>query len=253
MPERPVHDTTGGERHLSGEPAVHAVLFDVFGTLYDWRSSVARDAARIAGPHAPSDIDWNAFAEAWRGRYQPQLATVREGRRPWVDLDVLHAEALDDVLAEFGIDLPGHRRPELTRAWHRLDPWPDTVAGVARLRRRFIVAPNSNGHIALLVHLARASGLVWDAVLGAEVARAYKPLPVVYDTAVAALGLRPEQVLMVAAHPDDLVAAAARGLRTAFVRRPEEWGSGPARDPDPPAGVDLVTGDIEDLATRLGA
>jgi 2-haloacid dehalogenase len=161
-------------------------------------------------------------ADAWRGRYQPQLETVRSGAREWVVLDVLHREALDDVLAELELDLDPPARDELTRAWHRLDPWPDTVPGLIRLKRRFAIASCSNGHIAQSVNLARHAGLPWDAILGAEIAHAYKPDPRVYAASVAALGLEPGEAMMVAAHGGDLAAAAACGLRTAFVPRPRE-------------------------------
>src|SRR3954469_24957837 len=192
-----------------------ALLFDVFGTCVDWRTSVAGEAAALGLPG-------EAVADAWRARYQPQLETVRAGEREWVVLDILHREALDDVLAELGLDLAPEQRDELTLAWHRLDPWPDTVPGLTRLKERFVIAPCSNGHIAQSVNLARYAGLPWDAILGAEIARAYKPDPEVYRASVAALGLEPHEVCMVAAHRDDLSAASAVGLRTAFVPRPGE-------------------------------
>lgn len=165
-------------------------------------------------------------AGAWRARYQPQLETVRRGERDWVVLDVLHREALDDVLADLGLDLDPPDRDALTLAWHRLDPWPDTVAGLTRLKVRFTIAPCSNGHIAQSVNLARHAGLPWDAILGAEIARAYKPDPVVYRASVAALGIEPGEAMMVAAHNADLAAASECGLRTAFVPRPREYGPG---------------------------
>jgi 2-haloacid dehalogenase len=199
-------------------------------------------------------VDWPGLADAWRGRYQPQLETVRSGQRPWVDLDVLHREALDELLPRFGLaDLAEHDRSELTRAWHRLDGWPDTVEGLTRLRRRFVIAPCSNGHIALVVAMARHAGLPWDAVLGAEIARAYKPQPEVYEASVRALGLEPEQAMMVAAHPGDLAAAAACGLRTAYVHRPHEHGPGSGAEPPPDGAVDLAAGDLVELARVLGA
>jgi 2-haloacid dehalogenase len=230
-----------------------ALLFDVFGTCVDWRSSVARELRAVGGRLGLGERDWAALADAWRGLYQPQMETVRRGGRPWVNLDVLHREALDRVLGDAGLDaVPAGERDELTLAWHRLDPWPDTVEGLARLGRRFVVAPCSNGHIALLVNLSRWAGLRWDAVLGAEIAHAYKPQPVVYLAAVEALGLEPGEVMMVAAHGGDLAAAAAQGLRTAFVPRPAEHGPGRAADlPEQPAG--LVAEDLLHLARQLGA
>jgi len=237
-----------------GPPAPRALLFDVFGTCVDWRSGVAREGEALGRRLGIGGIDWAAVADAWRARYQPQLETVRSGARGWVDLDVLHRESLDAVLAEAGLDEVGAAdRDELTLAWHRLDPWPDTVEGLTRLKARAVIAPNSNGHIALIVDMAKRAGLPWDAVLGAEVARAYKPAPEAYLASVAALGLAPAQTMMVAAHNDDLAAAAACGLRTAFVARPLEHGPGQTRDLTAEGPVDVAAQDLVDLARRLGA
>jgi len=224
---------------------VKALLFDVFGTCVDWRTSVAREAAALGLPGEP-------VADAWRARYQPQLETVRRGEREWVVLDVLHREALDDVVAELGLDLDPPQRDALTLAWHRLDPWPDTVAGLTRLKRRYAIAPCSNGHIAQSVNLARHAGLPWDAILGAEIARAYKPDPVVYSASVAALGIEPGEAMMVAAHNADLAAASECGLRTAFVPRPREHGPGQRTDLRAETEIDLEAGDFEALAAALG-
>lgn len=221
-----------------------ALLFDVFGTCVDWRTSVAREAAALGLPG-------ERVADAWRARYQPQLETVRSGERAWVALDVLHREGLDDVLAELGLELGDAERDELTLAWHRLDPWPDTVPGLTRLKERFVIAPCSNGHIAQSVNLARHAGLPWDAILGAEIARAYKPDPRVYRASVAALGLEPAEVMMVAAHNGDLHAAAACGLRSAFVARPREHGPGQESDLHAAEGVDVEAGDFLGLADAL--
>jgi 2-haloacid dehalogenase len=221
-----------------------ALLFDVFGTCVDWRTSVAREAAALGLPG-------EQVADAWRGRYQAQLETVRSGRRAWVVLDVLHREALDDVLAELRLELGDSERDALTLAWHRLDPWPDTVEGLTRLKRRFTIAPCSNGHIAQSVNLARHAGLPWDAILGAEIAHAYKPDPVVYEASVAALGLEPAEAMMVAAHNGDLHAAAACGLRTAFVARPREHGPGQTTDLHADGDVDVEAVDFLALADAL--
>jgi 2-haloacid dehalogenase len=221
-----------------------ALLFDVFGTCVDWRTSVAREATALGLPG-------ERVADAWRARYQPQLETVRSGGREWVTLDVLHREALDDVLGELGLELGESGREELTLAWHRLDPWPDTVAGLTRLKRRFVIAPCSNGHIAQSVNLARHAGLPWDAILGAEIAHAYKPDPRVYRASVAALGLKPSEVMMVAAHNGDLHAAAACGLPTGFVARPREHGPGQRSDLHADDGVDVEAADLEALADLL--
>ncbi|RFU21703.1 haloacid dehalogenase type II [Geodermatophilus marinus] len=228
---------------------VRALVFDVFGTVVDWRGGVAREAARLLG----DAVDPFALADDWRGRYQPSLEEVRSGRRPFAPLDVLHRESLDAVLTAAGsAGTPPAVREELVLAWHRLDPWPDVLPGLARLRRRFVLAPLSNGNVALLVDLARRAGLPWDLVLGAEIAGRYKPDPAVYDSVPRLLAVPPSAVLMVAAHGDDLAAARARGLRTAYVHRPDEFGGRPvppAEDPD----ADLSVPSFEELADRLGA
>jgi 2-haloacid dehalogenase len=235
-------------------PELLAVLFDVFGTCVDWRSGVVREGEALGRRIGRDDVDWPALADAWRARYQPQMETVRSGARPWVTLDVLHREALDDLLPAFGLgDLGEDERAELTLAWHRLDPWPDTVEGLTRLRRRYVVAPLSNGNIALLVDMAKRAGLPWDAILGAEVARAYKRLPEAYLRNLEAIAVAPGRAMMVAAHNDDLAAAAACGMRTAFVLRPTEHGPGQTTDLEPWPGAGLVASDLVDLAGQLGA
>lgn len=234
-------------------PRVSALLFDVFGTLVDWRTGVADAFARVARRRGLEDLDAGALADAWRARYQPALETVRGGGRGWVDLDVLHREGLEQVLEAHGIEgLDESDRRELVRSWHQLDPWPDVVPGLARLRRHAIVAACSNAHIALVVAMARRAGLVWDAVVGAEVARAYKPQPEAYLRSARALGVEPAEAMMVAAHAGDPVAASRCGLRTAFIPRPEEHGPGGAAEPAP-AEADLVVQDLGELASRLGA
>ena len=229
-----------------------ALIFDVFGTLVDWRTCVARAARAVLAPLG-IDIDWLAFADAWRARYQPAMEAVRSGREPYVPLDTLHRRNLDDVLAAFDLGrVEPATRDALNLAWHRLDAWPDVREGLARLRERFRLAPCSNGNIALMVDLACHNGLIWDAILGADIARDYKPKPVVYQAAAAAFGCAPGDVVMVAAHSSDLAAAARAGLRTAFVGRPDEHGSGKGESaPDVP--VDWVARDLPDLARQLGA
>ncbi len=205
---------------------IKALLFDVFGTLVDWRSSIARETREILSPLGVA-VDWGAFADAWRDQYQPAMEDVRSGRVPFSKLDALHRRNLDVVLRQLRLDHVGEpTRIELNLAWHRLDAWPDVTIGLARLRTRFRIAPCSNGNISLMVDLARRNGFVWDAILGAEIARDYKPKPVVYLSAAAAFDCAPEQTMMVAAHSSDLAAAAAAGLRTAFVARPDERGPG---------------------------
>jgi 2-haloacid dehalogenase len=224
-------------------PPPKALFFDVFGTCVDWRSTVVHEAGALGLEPR--------FADDWRARYQPQMETVRNGSRPWTILDVLHREALDDVLAAHGVDLTAAQRDDLNLVWHRLDPWPDTVAGLERLKQRFIIAPVSNGNIALLVDMARHAGLPWDAILGAELARAYKPQPEAYLRSAEALGIAPGEAMMVAAHNGDLIAAAQLGLMTAFVPRPTEHGPGQTSDLEPEAGYDVVAEDFLALANAL--
>ena len=232
--------------------AVKALFFDVFGTLVDWRMSVAREARVLLEPlgHA---IDWAAFADAWRGEYQGAMEEVRAGRIAFCKLDVLHRRNLDRILPRFGAGSLGEdQRRALNLAWHRLDAWPDVARGLARLKRRYLVAPVSNGNISLMVDLARRNDLPWDAILGAEIAGDYKPKPRVYLAASAAFDLDPGECMMVAAHTSDLLAAAEAGLRTAHVARPDEAGPGRG-EAAPGASVDVAAKNLEDLAQQLGA
>ena len=230
---------------------VKALFFDVFGTLVDWRGSIAREARTILSPRGVA-IDWEGFADAWRGQYQPAMDEVRSGRLPFSKLDVLHRRNLDVILKDFGLDdLDESTRANLNLAWHRLDAWRDTKPGLARLRTKFLIAPCSNGNISLMVDLARRNGLVWDAILGAEIARDYKPKPAVYLAAAAAFDCEPNETMMVAAHSADLAAAAATGLRTAFIARPDEYGEGKGeRRASVP--VDLSAASLTALADQLG-
>ena len=234
-----------------------ALTFDVFGTVVDWRTSVAREG-RAFGERHGIEADWERFAEDWRGLYQPSMSRVRDGERPWTPLDDLHRESLCTLLGELGVAIgdggvSDAAVDELNRAWHRLDPWPDVVEGLTRLKRRFVLATLSNGNVALLVNMAKRAGLPWDAVLGAEVARRYKPQPEAYLTTARLLGLDPEECMMVAAHNDDLRAAAALGFRTAFVGRPDEHGPGQTRDLRAEDDFDIVADDFIGLAEALGA
>ncbi len=231
---------------------VKAVLFDVFGTVVDWRGSVAREAQKLLAPKGHA-LDWRAFASRWRDRYQPAMEAVRSGARPYTILDVLHRENLEALLEEFAITgLSEAETDHLNRAWHRLDPWPDAVLGLTRLKRNYIVGTCSNGNIALMVNMARHARLPWDTVLGAEVARAYKPQPEAYRASCRALGLAPEEVMMAAAHNGDLHAAAREGMATAFIPRPTEHGSGQTADLEADPGFTVVASDFIDLADRLG-
>lgn len=232
--------------------SVGALFFDVFGTLVDWRAGVAREAERILRPLGYR-LDWLAFADAWRDEYQPAMEEVRAGQIPFCKLDLLHRRNLDRILPRFGISGLGEDAArELNLAWHRLDAWPDAPRGMARLKRRFVLAPVSNGNISLMVDLARRNGFPWDAVLGAETAGDYKPKPRVYLSACEALDLPPGSCMMVAAHTTDLLAAAKVGLRTAHIARPNERGPGKG-EAKPHAPVDVAAADLEDLAVRLGA
>ena len=221
-----------------------ALIFDVFGTCVDWRSSVAREVAAVW-----PDIDAIAFADVWRGEYQPAMERIRAGNRGYVALDDLHLENLERVAARFGVTPPD--AVALNAAWEKLDPWPDVVPGLAALKRHAIVASCSNGSIALMTRLAKYGALPWDCILGADIARDYKPKHAVYQASAAALRLAPGEVMMVAAHNDDLHAARAAGLLTGFVPRPTEHGPGQSRDLEPDADWDAVASDFTDLARRL--
>ena len=230
---------------------IRALIFDVFGTLVDWRSCIAREAqgALAACGHV---VEGEAFADAWRARYQPTMEEVRSGRLGFSKLDALHRRNLDHVLQAFGFDrVPEATRAELNLAWHRLDAWPDVGPGLARLRQRFRIAPCSNGNISLMADLARRNGWHWDAILGAELARDYKPKPEVYRAACEAFDCAPREVLMVAAHSSDLEAAARAGLRTAFIARPDEQGPGRGESRASVA-VDWSADGLTALAHRLG-
>jgi 2-haloacid dehalogenase len=234
---------------------VKALVFDVFGTVVDWREGVAREAAPFLARHGRGDIDPRAFADAWRKRYQPAMEACRTGRRPFTRLDTLHRENLDLILVDHGMDpakIGEAELEDLNRAWHRLDPWPEAVAGLTRLRRRFILAPLSNGNIALLLNMAKRAAIPWDAILGAEVAQAYKPQPEAYQRTAEVLGIRHNELCLVAAHNGDLKAARAAGLATAFVPRPTEHGPGQTIDITPSEPWDVVAHDFQDLAAKLG-
>jgi 2-haloacid dehalogenase len=229
--------------------STQALVFDVFGTLVDWYSPIKRLAERI-GAERSSPIDGSRLARSWRSRYQPAMDTVRSGSRPWCNFDELHRGTLADVLAEMDLELAEPERDRLVAEWHRLDPWPDTVAGLAELGAHFITGTMSNGHVRMLVDLARHGGMRFDVIFSAELAGTYKPDPSVYLTAARLLELPPAQVMLVACHEADLTGAAAAGLRTAYVARPSEWGpDGTA--PPAPAVADVAAADLIDLATRL--
>jgi 2-haloacid dehalogenase len=232
-------------------PAVKALFFDVFGTLVDWRTSVAREAEAVLEP-LEHKTDWLGFADAWRDEYQPGMEEVRAGRMPFSRLDVLHRRNLERILPRFGLtDLSEEITARLNGAWHRLDAWADAAPGLHRLKGKFLLAPVSNGNISLMVDLARRNGFPWDAILGAEIAGDYKPNPRVYLAAAEAFDLTPGACMMVAAHTNDLAHAAACGLRTAHIARPNEKGPGKG-EAGPSAPVDIAVGSLTELADRLG-
>ena len=233
---------------------IKACLFDVFGTVVDWRTSVSREASIFFKEKGIGSVDPLEFAVEWRKLYQPSMDEVRTGRRPFTILDTLHRESLLKLIERYGIKgLADADVDHLNRAWHRLTPWPDVVQGLERLKKKKIIAPCSNGNIALMVNLAKHSALPWDCILGAETARAYKPMPEAYLASCRQLGLAPAEVMMVAAHNGDLKAAKAQGLATAFVPRPTEHGPGQKTDlAADPAVVDVPAGSFVELASRLG-
>jgi 2-haloacid dehalogenase len=233
--------------------APYALTFDVFGTVVDWRGSIVREGMRLAARTGVA-TDWAAFADAWRAGYAPAMDRVRTGALPWTKLDDLHRMILNELLEPFGLASLGTADLDyLNRVWHRLMPWPDSVPGLNRLRSRFVLATLSNGNVSLLVDMAKHAGLPWDCVLSAELAGHYKPDREVYQTAANLLSLAPEQVMMVAAHQNDLLAARGAGFRTAFVPRPLEHGPDATPDLTPDPQFDIVAADFIDLAQQLGA
>jgi len=232
--------------------SVKALTFDVFGTVVDWRSSIIREGQLLTKTKGLR-VDWAKFADAWRAGYLPAMNRVRKGQLPWINIDGLHRGILNDLLRQFKIEnLSEGEIDHLNRAWHRLMPWPDSVPGLNRLRSRFVLATLSNGNMSLLVNMAKNAGLPWDCVLSAELAEHYKPDPEVYQMAARLLGLSPNEIMMVAAHPDDLQASKKIGFRTAFVARPLEYGAGRQGETVSKADVDLVASDFFDLAGMLG-
>ena len=242
---------------MAATDEVQALLFDVFGTVVDWRSSIIADLTAYAQARGFAGrgvtCDWATFVDDWRALYQPAMEEVRTGRRPWTILDTLHRESLERLLAQHRVSGLGAAESEhMNRAWHRLEPWPDVRDGLARLKRRFIVGPLSNGNVGLLVRMARHASLPWDVVLSAETARAYKPQPEAYLRSAEILNLAPHQVMLVAAHNSDLRAAAATGWRTGFVARPTEYGPRQVRDHSATGPWDVVTDSFGALADKLG-
>jgi 2-haloacid dehalogenase len=244
---------TGGFLAPSTGMVVKAVLFDTFGTVVDWRTGIADAVREFAAEHGLA-LDPERFADAWRRSYLPSMARVRAGERPFVSLDVLHRENLEEALAESGIDPNGFAPgvlDRLARAWHFLPPWPDSVAGIAELKRHYIVGPLSNGNTSLLLDMAKAAGLPWDLILGSDVTRAYKPDPVAYQGPAGFLGIEPAEIMLAAAHNSDLAAARDAGLATGFISRPAEYGARKTADAAPAGDWDVITTSITGLAAQL--
>ena len=237
---------------MAARPDVQALLFDVFGTVVDWRGSIIDELTRF-GADKGLKADWAAFTDDWRGLYQPAMEEVRSGRRAWTILDVLHRESLDALIGKYRLAGLGEADKEhMNRVWHRLKPWPDSVEGLKRLKTRYIIGTLSNGNVGLLTRMAKNAGLPWDVVLGAETARAYKPLPQAYQASAALLNLKPQHVMLVAAHNGDLAAAAAAGLRTAFVARPTEYGPHQKIDFKAERAWDVVADSFIGVAEAMG-
>jgi 2-haloacid dehalogenase len=234
-------------------PAVKALVFDVFGTVVDWRSSLIADFTNWSATRGISS-DWAALIDAWRGGYVPSMEEVRQHpERGFVGIDKLHRKTLEKLVVEFGIGgLSDDDLHHLTLGWHRLNPWPDAVPGLSRLKAKYVISPLSNGNVALLTNMAKFAGLPWDLVLSAEIFAHYKPDREVYLGATRLLGLKPEQVMMVAAHNNDLAAANALGLKTAFVARPTEYGPLQRHDFEAEGDWDIVAADFNEIADRLG-
>lgn len=233
--------------------SVKALVFDTFGTVADWRGSIV-DEGRAWGKTKGISVDWARFADRWRVGYAPSMNKVRNGELPWTNIDQLHRMLLEDLLKEFHIEgLSEQEIDHWNRVWHRLKPWPDSVAGLTRLKKKYTIAPLSNGNVALLTDMAKHASIPWDLILSAELARHYKPDREAYLIAPSLLELKPEEVMMCAAHRGDLTAARSFGLRTGFIYRPNEFGPTGKADQAKPGDFDVVSTDIVDLASKLGA
>jgi 2-haloacid dehalogenase len=229
-----------------------ALVFDVFGTVVDWRSSIIAEL-KAFGRERGVKADWTRLTDEWRGGYHPSMDRVRRGELPWTRLDDLHRGTLERLLAEQGVTrLSEADKDHLNRVWHRLKPWPDAVAGLERLRRKYLIGTLSNGNVSLLANMAKHAALPWDVILSAELCRHFKPDPEVYRMAAELLGPEPEAVMLVAAHNGDLLAARQEGLRTGFVARPTEYGPHQDKDFKAEHDWDVVAGDFGELATKLG-
>ena len=232
---------------------IKALTFDTFGTVVDWRASIINDF-RAFGRRTGIAIDWEAFVDEWKTCYRPGMDAVRSGRWPWTTVDAIYRAKLDEILPRYGmVGLAENDKAHLNRVWHRLNPWPDAVAGLRRLKQKYVISPLSNGDVSCLVNMARHAGLPWDVILCAEIFRHYKPDREAYLGAIELLGCRPHEVMMIAAHNYDLRAARSHGIRTGFVPRPTEYGAAQTTDLTAEDDWDVVARDFGELATRLGA
>ncbi len=235
----------------SWKTTVKALTVDVFGTATDWHSSIVREGEQLS-LHKQIVVDWHRLARAWRSGYEPAMARVRRGELPWTKIDDLHRMILDEILTQHGMPEFSHReRSAFNRVWHRLDPWPDVIGGILRLRTRYTVAALSNANISMLTNMAKYNGIPWDCILSAELARHYKPDKEVYETAAQLLDLEPNAIMMIATHGDDLEGARSVGFKTAFVSRPLEWGENSGIDTTNTDNCDIVARDFQDLADQL--
>ena len=230
---------------------VKAMTFDVFGTVVDWRSSIAREA-KMMGEQKGFDFDWDNFADKWRAGYGPSMNKVRTGELPWTKIDVLHRMILDELLSEYNItNLTESEKDHFNRAWHRLDPWPDSVPGLTELKKNYVISPLSNGNVALLVNMAKYGGLPWDTVLSAELAQHYKPDPEAYRSTSEFLGFPIEEIMMVAAHKNDLKSAKGQGMMTGYIPRPKEHGPNTTVDSNPEDYIDIIGENFVDFANKM--
>ena len=238
---------------MASNTQLRALVFDVFGTVVDYRGTIIREGEQLNREKGLT-VDWATFADAWRGQYRPNMQRVMNHELPWTNLDALHRMSLDELLPEFGVtSLSENEKVHLNKVWHRLTPWPDAVEGLTRLKQRYILGTLSNGNVGLLVDMAKYSSLPWDVIFSAELVKAYKPDPRPYQMTYQLLGVQPSEVMLVAAHKDDLLAAKAQGLRAGFVPRPLEKGPHGAYDSTPDPSFDVVASDFVDLARQLGA
>ena len=233
---------------------IKAIVFDTFGTVSDWRGSITRMGEALARKKGVTGVDWEAFARAWRAGYRPGLKAVIAGKRPWTPVDVIHRERLEEILPQFGLDgvFSEDEKADINLFWHRIDPWPDSIPGLLRLKKKFLIGPLSNGSLMLLTSMAKRAGIPWDFVLSSDMHKAYKRDPEVYRNAIRLLGLEPGEVMMGAAHNDDLQAARAEGMATAYINRPTEYGADQVKDFKAEDDFDVVAESMEEVADALG-